>query len=140
MPEKTFTLEEAEQLLSQIEPMVKNMMEYRRNAIEIGQQLMRAQEQLRAGEASTVKASDLMNMQTELDFFVKIIGEGLDAIEEMGAQPKDLDMGLVDFPSIVDGKQVLLCWKYGEDSIGFYHDPAEGYAGRKPLPELKKRA
>jgi hypothetical protein len=137
MEERLFTQEEAEQLLEQIQPIVKDMMDYRRNAIQVGQQLMKAQEQLRAGEGTNVNAADLINMQTEIDFLVKIIGEGLDAIEAMGAQPKDLDMGLVDFPAEIQGKKVLLCWKYGEDAIGFYHDPAEGYAGRKPLPARK---
>ena len=48
-------------------------------------------------------------------------------------QVKDLDRGLVDFPAIVDGKEVFLCWEKGEEDIDFWHDLDGGYAGREPL-------
>lgn len=46
---------------------------------------------------------------------------------------KDLDCGLIDFPAILDGREVFLCWKAGEDDIAFWHDLGAGYAGRQPL-------
>ncbi len=46
---------------------------------------------------------------------------------------RDLDRGLVDFPSMRDGREVYLCWEEGEEEIGFWHDPDAGYAGREPL-------
>ena len=46
---------------------------------------------------------------------------------------KDLDVGLLDFPSVIDNEEVYLCWKLGEDRIRFYHRQDEGFAGRKPL-------
>ncbi len=48
-------------------------------------------------------------------------------------QIKDLDLGLVDFPAILDGREVFLCWKQGETDIRFWHDLDAGYAGRQPL-------
>src|SRR5262245_12825172 len=48
-------------------------------------------------------------------------------------QIKDLQRGLLDFPAIMDGKEVFLCWEDGEDDIEFWHDLDTGYAGRKPL-------
>jgi hypothetical protein len=48
-------------------------------------------------------------------------------------QVKDLDIGLLDFPCIVDGKVVLLCWKLGELTIGHWHGVDEGYGGRKRI-------
>jgi len=48
-------------------------------------------------------------------------------------QIKDLDRGLIDFPSIIDDKEVFLCWELEEDDIGFWHDLDSGYAGREPL-------
>jgi hypothetical protein len=50
-------------------------------------------------------------------------------------QVKDLDRGLIDFPSLKDGKEVFLCWEQGEDDIEFWHDLETGYAGREPLEE-----
>jgi hypothetical protein len=52
---------------------------------------------------------------------------------EIGVQVKDLEQGLLDFPSVMDGQTVLLCWKLGEKEIGFWHTPEDGFAGRKPL-------
>jgi hypothetical protein len=46
---------------------------------------------------------------------------------------RDLDKGLVDFPSLRDGEEIYLCWAEGEDEIGFWHDPESGFAGRRPL-------
>lgn len=48
-------------------------------------------------------------------------------------QIKDLDRGLIDFPAILNGREVFLCWEMGEDDIGFWHDLDAGYAGREPL-------
>ncbi len=55
-------------------------------------------------------------------------------LEELGVQLKDFDRGLVDFPSLRDGRVVLLCWQIGEgDEVEWWHDVEEGFAGRTPL-------
>jgi hypothetical protein len=54
-------------------------------------------------------------------------------LDEIGVQVKDLEKGLLDFPSVMEGHDVLLCWKQGEAEIGFWHTPEDGFAGRKPL-------
>ena len=57
-------------------------------------------------------------------------------LEEIGCFFKDwnFSIGLVDFPAIIDGREVLLCWKSDEEDILFYHEPEAGFAGRKPIP------
>jgi hypothetical protein len=50
-------------------------------------------------------------------------------------QIKDLERGLIDFPAVIDNKEVFLCWEQGEDDIEFWHDLDAGYAGREPLSE-----
>jgi hypothetical protein len=54
-------------------------------------------------------------------------------IDEIGVQVKDLEQGLLDFPCVMDGKTVLLCWKLGEKEIGYWHTTEDGFAGRKRL-------
>ena len=131
MTDRYFTLDEAERLIPKLEMIVTSMMEHRKSALLIGEELSEMQERIHVGE--NVPASELMNKQTELDFIVQIVQEGLEEIENLGAHPKDLDQGLVDFPSMIDGEEVLLCWKFGEKSIRFYHGLSDGFAGRKPL-------
>jgi hypothetical protein len=133
MIEKTFTVEEAEALIPKLEPILSSIMEHKRSAYKIGEELMSLQREARAKGGVGVDPSALVNKQTELEFLIEIISEGLEGIEKLGAHPKDLDIGLVDFPSTVDGESVLLCWRYGEKSIDYYHGNSEGFAGRKPL-------
>jgi hypothetical protein len=66
---------------------------------------------------------------------VSILVEGVETIGEMGGQVKDLSMGMVDFPSMYKGREVLLCWMPGEDKIGYWHDPDAGFAGRSAIED-----
>jgi hypothetical protein len=58
-------------------------------------------------------------------------------LERIGCSYKDwnFEVGLVDFPSVLDGRPVLLCWRSDEDSVAWYHEPEAGYAGRKIIPK-----
>jgi hypothetical protein len=55
------------------------------------------------------------------------------ALEEASIVVRDIDRGLIDFPAILDGREVYLCWELGEDEVGFWHDLESGYRGRQPL-------
>jgi hypothetical protein len=54
-------------------------------------------------------------------------------LEKLGIQLKDRRVGLIDFPSELEGRRVLLCWRLGEPSVQFWHDEESGFAGRRPL-------
>jgi len=58
----------------------------------------------------------------------------IDEIAAHGAQVKDIDEGLIDFPALSRGEPVLLCWKLGEDEIRYWHTVEDGFAGRRELP------
>jgi len=72
----------------------------------------------------------LRKMADEVDGFIS-------ELEEVGCFYKDWNftIGLVDFPALIDNREVMLCWKSDEDEIKFYHDIDSGYPGRKPIPE-----
>ena len=59
----------------------------------------------------------------------------LERFQEAGCLVKDLEKGLVDFPTLFRGEEVYLCWKLDEPSIGFWHGTHEGFAGRKPIDQ-----
>ena len=70
----------------------------------------------------------------------RVVSEGflalrscLIAFQEREIVLRDLDRGLVDFPSLIDGREVYLCWEEGEDEIGYWHEPDSGFAGRRPI-------
>ena len=57
----------------------------------------------------------------------------LHRIFDTGAQVKDINTGLLDFPALREGQEVYLCWKYGEDQIAFWHEIDAGFVGRQPI-------
>jgi hypothetical protein len=59
--------------------------------------------------------------------------EYVNSITQMGCILKNIDLGLVDFPSICEGREIYLCWRLGEDRVGFWHDLESGFSGRKPI-------
>src|ERR1700758_2342809 len=59
--------------------------------------------------------------------------ETVEAIHETGCQLKDVEIGLIDFPTLYRGKEVYLCWKLGESKIGFWHQVEDGYRGRHAI-------
>ncbi len=61
------------------------------------------------------------------------LNEIIENIHELGVQIKDLDIGLLDFPTLYRDREVLLCWRLGEDDIEYWHGTDEGYRGRKPI-------
>jgi hypothetical protein len=72
----------------------------------------------------------------------KVVSEGFLELRELMLELqereivlRDLDRGLIDFPSLRDGAEVYLCWLEGEDEIGFWHEPEAGFAGRRPLDD-----
>ena len=78
---------------------------------------------------------ELGQKRAERDRLVAEIRDAVERVHETGCLVKDLDMGLVDFPSLRSGEEIYLCWKLGEEKIQYWHGLTEGYAGRKPLDE-----
>jgi hypothetical protein len=67
---------------------------------------------------------------------VEALREQIEAIQETGCVIKDIEVGLVDWPALHQGREVLLCWKYGEPEVAFWHETHTGFAGRRPVSEL----
>lgn len=78
-----------------------------------------------------------MQLNPEISERMKTMQEYLKELQEVGCYYKDWDfsLGLVDFPSVIDGEEVFLCWRSDEETINYYHHPASGYAGRKVIPQ-----
>jgi hypothetical protein len=65
---------------------------------------------------------------------IREIQEQTQALEDRGIIVRDVRRGLVDFPAMLEGRQVFLCWLRGEHRVAYFHDPDSGFAGRQPLP------
>jgi len=130
---RRFTLEEAESLLPEIEKSI-------REAISSKSELEQAETALQAINQRVimlggvlVDRSAVYQNRLRRDQSAERLKASIQKIQESGCLIKDLDVGLVDFPTLFRGDEVYLCWKLGESSIGFWHGTQEGFAGRKPI-------
>ena len=69
---------------------------------------------------------------------VETLREQIEAIQDTGCVIKDIEIGLVNWPALHQGREVLLCWKYGEPEVAFWHELNTGFAGRRPVSELEE--
>ena len=87
--------------------------------------------------ASSARPDESRERAEQLEREAQAVAREIDGyqreLEDLGIQLKDRRMGLVDFPSEMGGKRVLLCWRLGEGEVQYWHDEDAGYAGRQPL-------
>jgi hypothetical protein len=76
------------------------------------------------------------DLEARIEEKVREIDDCLRELESIGCQCKDFRMGLVDFPAMLDGRVVYLCWKLGESEIGHWHEVDSGFSGRQPVGRL----
>ena len=134
MPDRTFTLAQAQALLDEVvRPLAERMVElcaaveplqreWRTIVIAIGSN---------GGGLDHERASEL---RESLEQAQAEVGELVEEVVALGVQVKDAAQGLLDFPAVIDGQPALLCWLVGEERIGFWHTLEGGFAGRQPLP------
>ena len=133
MPPRYFTADQANEALAEVRPLTEELVQHRRALLEL-QALQSSLNERIAGNGGNVEPREVQDMQARLDEEVAGIARCVARIHEAGGLVKDLDAGLVDFPARREGVEVLLCWRLGEDEVGYWHGLEEGFSGRKPLP------
>ena len=132
---KTFTLGEAQTLLPVVEALLRRAQAAAAQAAELEQEMQLLSHRIFLSGGMHVDVSVAARRRAERDKAVQEAKDTLAEIDSIGVQVKDLQEGLLDFPAVMDGKPVLLCWKLGEPAIAHWHTEEEGFAGRKPLDE-----
>jgi len=84
-------------------------------------------------DGTLIMAADHKEAKQRLRTAVREANEIIDSIQHAGCQLKSVELGLVDFPAVINGQEVLLCWRLGEPEIMYYHSWEDGYAGRRRL-------
>jgi hypothetical protein len=88
------------------------------------------------GTADPQLIDDLRLTRLRMQGLIDQMAAGVARIDALGLTLRDIEHGLVDFPALVSGRQVWLCWQRGETTVGFWHGHEAGFAGRRPLAEL----
>jgi hypothetical protein len=122
--ERHFTAEEANGLLPQIEPALRSLRDARDRLTdaELHEALGAAAPTNGGGDPGREVGEAFLEVRARLA-----------ELSELGLVVRDIDRGLVDFPAIVDGREVYLCWQLDEDEVAFWHDLESGFGGRQPL-------
>lgn len=121
-----FTPQEASKLLPDIKPKVKELIERKKVVAKL-------HEEIEKSNLLGFRTAEVAEKAARLDALVEDMTRKIEELEDLGVEVKDLDFGLVDFPAEKYGESVMLCWRYGEPDVAFWHKPKEGYNGRKSL-------
>jgi hypothetical protein len=127
-----FTPAEANKALERVRPLAERMVAHRRRMLEAQARQERLESRV-SGNGGGIEPGEPAELETEVEREAEAVGKCVDDLLELGVQVKDLDTGLLDFPSLRDGEEVLLCWHLGEDEVRYWHTLDGGFAGRQPL-------
>jgi hypothetical protein len=130
---KTFTLAEAQTLLPVLESLLRKAQAAGTRAAGLEEEMQQLSQRIFLSGGMHVNIAAAARRRAERERALQDAKDSLAEIDAIGVQVKDLEKGLLDFPSVVDGHSVLLCWKLGEKEIGYWHTPEDGFAGRKPV-------
>jgi hypothetical protein len=130
---KIFSLTEAESLRTQLEPLLIEAIEARRKIEDVDERLEELAERIQRSGGMLVPYENASKWRRERNHFASAIRSAVERIHATGCVVKDIEVGLLDFPSRINGQDVFLCWRLGEDRIRFYHSMDEGFSGRKPI-------
>jgi hypothetical protein len=133
--QKTFTLREAQTLVPVLQALLKRAMDGKKLIEAVQEELQDLKHRILLSGGLMVDVPALAHRRAEHDKALQVIKDVLAEIDAIGVQVKDLDIGLLDFPCVVEDEVILLCWKYGEEKIAFWHGLEEGFRGRKPIDE-----
>ena len=133
--ERTFTLAEAQVLLPVLESLLKKAIEGKNLIEQVDEEFQEVANRIFLSGGCEVDVAGLARRKAEKDKATQQVKDALAEIDATGVEVKDLDIGLLDFPCVVEDQVILLCWKLGEKSIEHWHGIEEGFRGRKPIDE-----
>jgi hypothetical protein len=133
MARRYFTPSEANELLVEVRPLAESLVEHRQGMRLAAERRARLTARI-AGNGGDLDPQEPGELDEQFQRESQAVTQAAERLERLGVLVKDLDTGLVDFPALHKGEEVLLCWQVGEDEVAHWHGVDEGFAGRKPLP------
>jgi hypothetical protein len=135
-PRRYFTVAEAERLIPRLESIMGAAMDAHKEAARLRAELQDAQRQVMLAGGARLDQEFWRSRKARFDRATGAIQRGLGEIVKLGGAPKDVGLGLVDFLTRLETRDVNLCWRFGEKRIRFWHGLDEGFGARKPWPEV----
>jgi hypothetical protein len=130
-----FTRDEAEMVLSKVQRLMSQALTLKAEFEQAKAVLDNTTREIMTRGGMAIDTGSLLQTRQTRDSAATELGAILERIQEHGCLVKDLDAGLLDFPTLYAGREVYLCWKFGEPRIEFWHGVDEGFRGRKVIDD-----
>jgi hypothetical protein len=134
MPRR-FTHAEAQRLIPQVGPLLREAIAAKSEYDEAERIIQEFTERVMMMGGITVDRERALEARSRRDSAAARLRGAIEEVQETGCLIKDLETGLVDFPTLLRGVEVYLCWKLGEPAIEFWHGVEEGFRGRKAIDQ-----
>jgi hypothetical protein len=132
---KRFTLEEAQSLIPSVARLLGEAVELKSGFATAERHVEAFQRRIIMMGGMVVDRAQVKQAREHRDEAAARLRSVIEQVQDMGCVVKDLEVGLVDFPTVFHGREVYLCWKLGEAAIAFWHGVEEGFAGRKAIDQ-----
>ena len=131
-----FDLDEANEVLREVQPILAALRDQRAELIRLRDRVLAATDGGEATPDEVETQDELRLLRMRMQGVIDQMQAGVARIDELGVTLREIESGLIDFPALVTGRQVWLCWRLGEGEIGWWHELSTGFEGRQPLSEL----
>jgi hypothetical protein len=141
-----YDLDDANARLPELRTILATLREQREELIRLRDQVLERQEAVEAGTGRAAEGSadsddpvsdaELRLIRLRMQGVIDQMQAGVARIDALGIALRDIESGLIDFPALVSGRQVCLCWRLGEGDVEWWHEMTTGFSGRQPLIDL----
>ena len=141
-----YDLDDANARLPELRAILAALREQRADLIRLRDQVLERQEAVEAGTGRATEGSadsedavsddELRLIRLRMQGVIDQMQAGVARIDALGIALRDIESGLIDFPALVSGRQVCLCWRLGEGDVEWWHEMTSGFSGRQPLIDL----
>jgi hypothetical protein len=144
-----FTIDAANLVLPELRAILTRLRQQREELIGLRDEVLTQQGAVEAAAEGTAgpgggrrgdgdrDVAELRRLRLRTQGVIDQMQAGVVRIDELGVTLRDIESGLVDFPALVSGRQVCLCWRLGEDDVEWWHEMTTGFGGRRPLGDLE---
>jgi hypothetical protein len=132
---RRFTLAEAQSLIPRVGGLLREAVSLKSEYQEAEEAVQAIAQRIALLGGMLVNREQVIDVRNRRDEARSKLRTAIEQVQEFGCVVKDLDMGLIDFPTLLRGVEVYLCWKLGEPAIAFWHGVDEGFRGRKAIDQ-----
>lgn len=134
-----FDIDDANAALTEVAPLLATLADQRAELIRLRDHSLARPSTSGggAGDDSDPDPAETRRVRLRMQGVIDQMSAAVARIDALGITLRDIERGLIDFPALVSGRQVWLCWQLGEDDIAFWHELETGFGGRRPLIELE---